>query len=95
MPTSPHWSRDIGQQRAEPDFVDGRQACAGDGLDPELWFPDFPGNGAKKAQAKAIQICWTCPLRRPCLQFAIESEQRFGVWGGTTPAQRAAALGRS
>ena len=30
----------------------------------------------------AINICISCEVRLQCLNFAIQSEERYGVWGG-------------
>ena len=27
-------------------------------------------------------ICYNCPVRRQCLQNALDTQTRFGVWGG-------------
>lgn len=35
-----------------------------------------------KAITKARQLCWQCPVRQMCLKSALESNQKFGVWGG-------------
>ncbi|HWH33893.1 MAG TPA: WhiB family transcriptional regulator [Acidimicrobiales bacterium] len=32
--------------------------------------------------ARAKHLCTTCPVRRPCLQGAIERREPCGVWGG-------------
>ena len=57
-----------------------RAACAG--KDPELFFPE-KGISAQRAKA----ICDTCPVRVPCLQFAVENHV-FGVWGGLSERER-------
>lgn len=31
-----------------------------------------------------------CPLLAQCLEFAVVNNERFGVWGGTTPEERRA-----
>ena len=36
----------------------------------------------------AISICRNCPIKDLCLAYAVEAKERFGIWGGTTPAQR-------
>lgn len=60
-------------------------ACAGN--DPEAWFPLESGrNRAEVAYAKSI--CATCPARNPCAEYAIESGERHGVWGGLTVRDR-------
>lgn len=55
--------------------------------DPEWWFP--VGNMLSASAEAAIQWCHTCPLERECLQVALDQGVGFGIWGGTTPAQRA------
>jgi WhiB family transcriptional regulator, redox-sensing transcriptional regulator len=51
--------------------------------DPEIFFPD-PGASA----VAAIEVCLQCPVRAECLGWAIEHDERFGVWGGTSEAYR-------
>lgn len=36
----------------------------------------------------AKQVCFTCPERIPCLTWALETDQAFGVWGGKTERER-------
>ncbi|MFC7485408.1 WhiB family transcriptional regulator [Knoellia sp. CPCC 206453] len=43
----------------------------------DLWFADAPDDIAL-AQA----LCQGCPLRRSCLEGALERGERWGVWGG-------------
>lgn len=57
------------------------RACAG--ADPEIFFP-----GRGDDSGEALDTCARCPHRRPCLDWALASEQQFGVWGGTTAEQR-------
>jgi WhiB family redox-sensing transcriptional regulator len=33
-------------------------------------------------QAEAIAICAACPVRDPCLTFAVRTGQQYGIWGG-------------
>lgn len=55
-------------------------ACRGH--DPELWFP-FTG---EETQPK--RVCAACPVRAACLQYALDTGQRYGVWGGLTEDER-------
>ena len=79
-------------------------ACAPDNLPPgvdyTLWTdPPPPEKGNHRqwgtgAQRDAIEICRTCPVWQDCLQTALTWEARDragrnGIWGGTTPAERA------
>lgn len=54
-------------------------ACATVVTSPEndIFFEDVLG-GPRDAKA----ICDACPVKRQCLEFALETEQHFGTWGG-------------
>lgn len=56
-----------------------RAACLG--LPAELMFPER-GDAGDAQQAKAV--CRTCPVQPTCLQYAIDTDQDQGVWGGAT-----------
>lgn len=58
-----------------------RAACHG--LDPRLFFPS---DDEDAAPAKAV--CDRCPVREHCLEHALGSREREGVWGGFTEAER-------
>ncbi len=51
--------------------------------DPEAFHPE---KGGSTRQAK--QVCLRCDIREKCLQWALDTDQRFGVWGGTTERER-------
>jgi len=57
---------------------------------PDIFFPeDFPDADVRQvATAAAKRICKACPVREPCLTYAIESNQRYGIWAGTTANER-------
>lgn len=56
-------------------------ACSG--ADTSQFFP----RSKKESFAPAIRICQGCPVKEPCLQYALETDQE-GVWGGTTRLTR-------
>lgn len=66
-----------------------RAACRGDHVD--RYFNDEgergPTKRARDASAKAV--CATCPVRAVCLNWALTVGEAYGVWGGTTPSERA------
>lgn len=35
-----------------------------------------------KIRKKCIEVCMICPVRKKCLQWALENKQYWGVWGG-------------
>jgi WhiB family redox-sensing transcriptional regulator len=39
-------------------------------------------------------ICNPCAVKQTCLTYALENKETFGVWGNTTPQERAALLQR-
>jgi WhiB family redox-sensing transcriptional regulator len=59
-----------------------RASCRG--TDADLWFPVAGTSKAAKA------VCEACPVRRPCLEYAITSSRVLeGIWAGTTEVERA------
>jgi hypothetical protein len=59
---------------------------AGD-VDKNLWH--CPGD--TKPSAQAADICFDCPIRLQCLEFACASKERYGIWGGIPENIRAGA----
>ena len=58
------------------------------GSDPDLFFP-LGSKGKPLAQAEAAKgLCLGCHVRQLCLQYALETNQVTGVWGGTTEDER-------
>jgi WhiB family redox-sensing transcriptional regulator len=53
------------------------------GVDPDLFFPE---RGASTRAAKAI--CGECLVRAECLEFAITTGEKFGIWGGMSERER-------
>lgn len=56
-------------------------ACAG--MDPDTFFPhDTDGATAAKA------ICRRCDVQIECLAYALEQDEKLGIWGGMGQRQR-------
>lgn len=55
-------------------------ACVG--MDPELWFPK-----TGERSPLAVEVCAGCPVREPCLEWALKHEA-FGIWGGVSEVAR-------
>lgn len=55
--------------------------------DPEILFP--PVN-VRPDEARAV--CRRCPHTVACLEWAVETGQAHGVWGGTSAYERAALI---
>lgn len=74
----------------EPDaagsFWRGEAACLTE--DPELFFPEGESERYAGQIALAVEICTGCPVRLDCLDYAVRTGQRTGIWGGMTSEQR-------
>ncbi|ONI61632.1 WhiB family transcriptional regulator [Okibacterium fritillariae] len=51
--------------------------------DPEAFFPE---KGGSTRDAK--RICSSCEVRSQCLEYALENDERFGIWGGLSERER-------
>lgn len=49
----------------------------------------FPGRGQSSKIKKAVEMCLYCPVQYECHEYAIDNKIEHGVWGGSTPEQRA------
>lgn len=57
--------------------------------DPELFFPISLAGAAVQEIASAKAVCGRCPVRRPCLAYALRT-MPDGIWGKTTREERIA-----
>jgi WhiB family redox-sensing transcriptional regulator len=58
-----------------------RALCAQ--TDPEAFFPE---KGGSTREAK--RVCTTCEVRVECLEYALDHDERFGIWGGLSERER-------
>ena len=75
--------------------MDWRDKSACLTVDPELFFPVGNTGPALDQIEKAKQVCAQCPVIENCLQYAIESNQDSGVWGGLSEDERRALKRRA
>jgi WhiB family redox-sensing transcriptional regulator len=52
----------------------------------KVFFP--AGNFARMEEKQAKTVCAICPVRLPCLTFALEHDETFGIWGGLSERER-------
>ena len=66
-----------------------KAAC--NGRDTGIFFDHEDTRGEKRATllTNARSICATCTIRTACLDYALDTAQQFGVWGGLTAPERA------
>ena len=56
---------------------------------PQVFFPS-DGVGVEVAR----RICATCPVKEPCLEYALYHRIDHGVWGGASERERRRILKR-
>src|SRR5579859_273846 len=74
------------QVTVRPDDTDDlgwqdRALCAQ--TDPEAFFPE---KGGSTREAKRVSR--SCDVRGECLEYALENDERFGIWGGLSERER-------
>ncbi|REJ08925.1 WhiB family transcriptional regulator [Microbacterium bovistercoris] len=71
----------------QPEEDDNALAWQADALcaqvDPEAFFPE---KGGSTRDAK--RICSSCDVRDECLEYALNNDERFGIWGGLSERER-------
>ena len=60
-----------------------RQRAACHGVDLDVFFPE---RGEPAGPAR--QVCAACPVRQPCLDYAVSNRITHGIWGGLTERER-------
>ena len=89
---SPSLAPDATERAVEGDWRFG--AACGD-EDPELFFPIGNTGPALLQIEDAKAVCRRCPVIDQCLQYALESGQDAGVWGGMSEDERRALKRRA
>jgi WhiB family redox-sensing transcriptional regulator len=56
--------------------------------DPDLFFPVGSSGPAVRQTMLAKAVCAQCPVRAECLEWALETAQPHGVWGGLDEQER-------
>lgn len=56
--------------------------------DPELFFPVGTTGIALLQLEKARHVCGECQVRTQCLEFALDTNQDSGIWGGLSEEER-------
>lgn len=60
-------------------------ACALPNVEPWIFHA---AERDTRAIAAAKTVCATCPASAACLQWALDHDERYGVWGGMTDSER-------
>lgn len=70
------WAEHPGRPCADPALGTARQRGA-------IFFPS-----TSQSTAYAVGLCLRCPVRVECLDYALDSNQHYGIWGGTSESER-------
>ncbi len=85
--TGPQGTGLRGANSADSENLDDALAWQSDALcaqtDPEAFFPE---KGGSTRDAK--KICTTCEVKGQCLEYALQNDERFGIWGGLSERER-------
>ena len=77
--------------------IDWQVKAACRGPQATVFFPPtHPERKDERAERedRAKQICSTCPVRKPCLEYALQIREPHGIWGGLNEVERKALLAR-
>jgi WhiB family transcriptional regulator, redox-sensing transcriptional regulator len=48
----------------------------------------YPTSAQRVAALPAIRICNSCAVQNICLEYAMDTKEAYGVWGGLTAHER-------
>lgn len=71
-------------------MIDWRSQAACAGLNTSIFYADEEERG-ERAYLRTLgakAVCAGCPVRKPCLDYALGTAQKYGIWGGTTYQER-------
>ena len=64
------------------------------GLEPDIFHPDEDAKDDSPDVLAAKAICEHCIVKSECLEFALDTKQKDGVWGGLTERERRVLIRR-
>jgi WhiB family redox-sensing transcriptional regulator len=74
-----------------PEQLDWQDRAACREYDNVLFFGEEGESELEKQarESRAKAVCQRCPVIEACLEFAMETNQKYGIWGGLTDKERA------
>ena len=89
MATKPKVKPTISVKAIEASWVWQAQGACRD-MDSNLFYYEDQERGpAKEARiANAKAVCEGCKVKTECLEFALQINEQYGIWGGLTPEER-------
>lgn len=71
-----------------------RHGACSDHDEPDIWYATAASTQGRAEQREAQAICYGCPVIQACGQWALETREPWGTWGGMTEPQRRRVLRR-
>lgn len=68
------------------DFEWGDEAAC-KGMPTSMFFPEQGGNSNSEKQF-IKQLCGNCKVQKDCLNFAVDNDIHYGIWGGMNLNER-------
>jgi WhiB family redox-sensing transcriptional regulator len=68
---------------SEAERTDWREDAICVQTDSEAFFPE---KGGSTREAK--KVCLSCDARERCLEWALDNDERHGIWGGMSERER-------
>ncbi len=66
------------------------------GINTSLFFSEDDGQAHKNLQFTQVRsICFLCSNRKPCLEWAYETKEQYGMWGGVSANERRQILAKN
>ena len=69
-----------------------KAACYSAGGETDLFFPVGTTGPAVEQIANAKAVCRNCIAQLACLDYALQNNEQYGIWGGATEDERRAIL---
>lgn len=58
-------------------------------VDTDIFFVEsVRGHKRRSQEQQAKQVCRGCPVLTQCLRDGLAAQERYGIWGGLTTAER-------
>lgn len=84
--TRTSWGLD---SRGGEDWRDSAACLPSNDVNPEWFFNEGRGDVSRFNNA-AKSVCFSCPVKRKCLDYAMGAGVTDGIFGGLTPEERKA-----
>lgn len=68
-----------------------KAACRPGNINTTIFYPvdcRLEDEGLIQSYNRARAVCYRCPVREECLEYAMTHHEKHGMWGGKSPLER-------